>query len=786
MFTQGLGIDLIQAAKNELEFLKLVDDYPALCKGPVVKNAIRRYELFWLPFASRFGSSPALQAAPLDIAWVWHVHMLAPFYYEQDCPNIVSTVLDHAPLNSIQRNLSLLSTRHRWIKTYPGEPFEVDLTNPPPVFAEYRSRIQYNLEEACYRQFKFYYQVSLPHYSDDLFLNSAVKRYEHHLQLKRLHPEVFMVPCYDFDLIWLAHQLHPLNYKHTTKELLGKPLHHDDRATGRTPGSKLYDAEIKTRSVWEKAGLRFPKAGAMYRGDPPDPSPTTPNWLYAPLARSEYACEIQRIQASLNSRKNFLLRVESKIGKLLFSQNFKGGFLVAAAMPRKFKFDNQSKHIINICLFKKKLFGKKLIAESQLDLLPYFEAVPFDDTAPDLQITIDVPLNGGQYTAKFTIDIDQPPSIMKYCFDIQPEVNFTPSDHPSMILSCPQLMLSPSDLAKSHLACDYSSHPVLDRKGNRVFTCRVVHSSDASLSAVEIINTRDHVVASAHTLSPNTFPERIAVEDQRKNIFLNKDEGERAMLIRGNKDWAVCIGMLRIMNPANRGRGKWKQYFGRKKQKQQHYVSIKVYNLLGARGWCSVRKSKGGLCLVKVDFDTLVRIDLLRNRVVISARAQHIPEILALACSISILYLLCMPMPQSHTSSTNVSPSLYTAGYLSKKVPRNVYQPVMDLIEKVLDFSEDISFEWIQWENAASDSVSDGCGWDGEGGACIGTGDGTGGGCVGSEDGGGCVGGDSGGGCVGGGDGGGDGGSGCGAGGGCGGGGCGGGCGGGGCGGGGN
>jgi len=774
MFTQGLGIDLIQAAKNELEFLKLVDDYPTLCKGPVVKNAIRRYELFWLPFASRFGSSPALQAAPLDIAWVWHVHMLAPFNYEQDCLNILSTVLDHAPLNSTQR------TRLQWIKTFPREQFEVDLTNPPPVVAEYRSRIQYNLEEACYRQFKFYYKVSLPHYSDDLFLKSTVERYEHHLQLKRLHPEVFMVPCYDFDLIWHAHQLHPLNYRQTTNELLGKPLHHDDRATGRTPGSKLYDAEMKTRSVWEEAGLRFLKAGAMYRGDPPDPCSPTPDWLYASLARSEYTCEIQRIQTSLNSRKNFVLRVESKIGKLLFCQIFKGGFPAAATVPRKFKFDNQSKHIINIRLFKTKLFGKKLIAESQLDLLPYFESVPFDDAAPTLQITIDVPLNGGQYTVKLTIDIDQPPSIMKYCFDIQPEVNFTPSDHPSMILSCPQLMLSPNDLAKSHLACDFSSHPVLDWKGNRVFSCRVVHSSDAPLSAVEIINTRDHVVASAHTLSPNTFPEQNAVEDQRKNIFLNKDEGERAMLIRGNKDWAVCIGKLRLMNPANRGRRKWKQYFGGKKLKQQHYVSIKVYNLFGTRGRCSVRKSKGGLFLIRVDSDTLVRIDLLRNRVVISPRAQHIPEILALACSISILYLLCLPMPQSHPSSIVVSPSLYAAGYLSQKVPRNDYQPVMDLIEKVLDFSEDISSEWIQWEDAASDTVSDGCGRDGEGGACIGTGDGTGGGCVGSEGGGGCGGADSGGGCVGGGDGGGDGGSGCGAGGGCGGGGCGGGCGGGG------
>ena len=240
-----------------------------------------------------------------------------------------------------------------------------------------------------------------------------------------------------------------------------------------------------------------------------------------------------------------------------------------------------------------------------------------------------------------------------------------------------------------------------------MFSCRVVHSSDAPLSAVEILNTSDSVVASAHTLSPNTFPERIAVEDQRKNIFLNKDEGERAMLIRGDKDWAVCTGRLRIMNPANRGRGRWKQYFGGKKLRQQHYVSIKVYNLFGARGWCSVRKSKGGLFLINFDSDTLVRIDLLKNRVVISSRAQHIPEILALACSISILYVLCMPIPQSHPSSTIVSPSLYTAGYLSKKVPRSNYQSAMDLVEQVLDFSEDISSEWIQWENATSDNVSD-------------------------------------------------------------------------------
>ena len=234
-FSANLGIDLIQAAKHELQFLRLVDKYPALYKGPVVKNAIRRYELFWLPLASKsLADSFSAQelAAPLDIAWVWHVHMLAPFHYEQDCFSVVSTVVDHTPLDSERRKRNLKLMERRWLTEYPEESFDVDLTNPPTVIREYQSKIQYNLEDACYRQCSFYYQVSLPHYSDDMFLKDAVERYEHHVQLKRLHPDVFMVPCYDFDLIWHVHQLHPLNYKRTTSELLGKTLNHDDSVTG--------------------------------------------------------------------------------------------------------------------------------------------------------------------------------------------------------------------------------------------------------------------------------------------------------------------------------------------------------------------------------------------------------------------------------------------------------------------------------------------------------------------------------------------------------------------------
>ena len=218
-FCPELGIDLLQAAKNEWQFLEEVSSYPNLSSGPLVRNAIRRYELFWLPLASQYLSDAQLAAPPLDVAWVWHAHMLAPHYYEQDCHNVLSKLLDHSPLDRVQRDKVQNDVEDLWQKAYPDEPFRVDLTKPATMVTSYHSKIQYNLEEACSRQFKFFYQVSLPHYRDDLFLKRAVERYGHHVRLVRFHPDVFMVPCYDFDLIWHTHQLHPVNYNQNMKDI---------------------------------------------------------------------------------------------------------------------------------------------------------------------------------------------------------------------------------------------------------------------------------------------------------------------------------------------------------------------------------------------------------------------------------------------------------------------------------------------------------------------------------------------------------------------------------------
>lgn len=44
-----ISIDLIDAALKEVDFLRWIDKNNWLYDENVVKNAIRRYELYWLP-----------------------------------------------------------------------------------------------------------------------------------------------------------------------------------------------------------------------------------------------------------------------------------------------------------------------------------------------------------------------------------------------------------------------------------------------------------------------------------------------------------------------------------------------------------------------------------------------------------------------------------------------------------------------------------------------------------------------------------------------------------------
>lgn len=468
------GLDLVQAAKNLLDFLALVDEHPSLFSGPVLKNAIRRYEHLWLPLIAhqqRIQGRTNL-AAPLDIAWVWHVHMLAPHHYEQDCDNIVSGLVDHCPLTPRHRQAGLQRAKLVWEKRYPFEPFEINLYKDPCLVPQpYSSTIKYDLEEACQRQSKFYYQVSLPHYRDNRFLKGAVDRYITHLRLKKNNPDEFLVPCYDFDLIWHAHQLHPTKYKQTTTKWLGRILKHDDSVTDRTAGSKLYDSAIKTRAIWKEADCSLNKAGAMYRGDPPDPKTPHLRSFGVPVAeRTEYQVHIVKAEVIKfqEKHKSISIQLVDHSKTLVFSQDLKKSSKYS--IPFIVNRDETGEGIFEIvvALSVETAFTGKLLVSDRVNISKCLSAFKGKGERSVPDVALDVGLNAGSYIVRVTIRVNfarfQEPR-----FTLEPCAFFTQFDHPLSVLSCPQLMLSPEDMARSILLCESSTHCFRDsRRGKRI------------------------------------------------------------------------------------------------------------------------------------------------------------------------------------------------------------------------------------------------------------------------------------------------------------------------------
>lgn len=665
--SQKVRLNLIQEAKTELDFLALVNDYPSLNSGPVLKNAIRRYEVFWLPLAAKQGSDSRLLAAPLDIAWVWHLHLLAPRDYEQDCANLLSQVVDHKPMNRSQREQGLQNARDLWDNAYPAEPFEIDLNQPAPMTMPYYSRIGYDLEKASHNLSKFYYQVSLPHFTDAKFLASAIERYEHHLQLKSQHPYVPMVPSTDVYLVWLAHLQHHMNYKQVTAEVFGAVLNHESYVTSSTLESVDHNSDTGTRALWSAAGFQFDKPGTVYRGDPPHSGPQRPDDYYASMGRFQYTMNILQLEVvNVDVTRTLYVRIYDPAGIMILEKGIKGGTRLDLAC--QCALDNEKLHTITVTLHQKLQFGERVIGSSQTSLLSYLDACPYGESSSALPWVIDIPFSAARSVVRLATKLN-PPIIEGYRFKVQPDLYFARVNHPSLVLSFPKSMFPSSDFAKTYLPCESATHLLMDSRGREAFRCRVVHSTAAKLSAVEVIDAQGIVVASAHTIKPNILPDKGSVEDHKRCVYLNHMEGQRAMLIRSRRDWGICIAKWQRGKMFNRSAGQ---------------VEITFFKMTGERGWCEVHKFKGGMYLISLDSGVFVCVDLKRGLLVISPSAHDIPEIIALAFSVSILYLLCKPYtptptnessPSFHKKARNdqVTPMLLAAGYKSATVPTNVY-----------------------------------------------------------------------------------------------------------------
>lgn len=264
-----ITVNLESTCGYQITFLKSVNQQPLLYNPDFLKKSLYRYEVLWLPLAAKH--HPQILVAPLDIEWIWHCHMLSPIAYAEDCTTLVGKLINHALFSEQTRQNYFQKGKDAWQKMYPNQPFEI-LPGPNEEFkSDFESKISYDIIAAALRQKVFFYQVSLPHFTDGRFLKQALSRYKKYLLLKKKNPGAFLVPCYDIDLIWHSHQLHPANYANDTTKLFQRVFNHDDSVNDRSPNSKLSLSDADTRLLWKNTyNENFALPGAMYRGNPPD------------------------------------------------------------------------------------------------------------------------------------------------------------------------------------------------------------------------------------------------------------------------------------------------------------------------------------------------------------------------------------------------------------------------------------------------------------------------------------------------------------------------------------
>ncbi len=218
----------------------------------------------------------------------------------------------------------LSKSTNYWIKMYPDEPFDIDLSSVTRD-VKYESKCKYDLVAACARQRKFFYHVSLPHYENITFLSNAVDRYKKFITLKKEYMSETLVPMYDQDLIWHTHQLCSADYRKDMIGFMGQLLHHDDTVSTRKIGSKRNNAELRTKDLWYKEyGTQLALPGTMFRGDPPFSELANFNdMLYESKIRQRCCLRIDSMEIRCKERFSNTLEASVKIygnSEVLFEQ----------------------------------------------------------------------------------------------------------------------------------------------------------------------------------------------------------------------------------------------------------------------------------------------------------------------------------------------------------------------------------------------------------------------------------------------------------------------------------
>ena len=613
------AIDLTEATIAHLDFLNEVDALSYLYRGPLLANAIRRYEHFWLPLAANENTTQI--AAPLDVEWVWYLHMLSPRVYDSDCRSLVSKIIDHRIFPKEQKHVALQKSTEIWKRLYPDEPFDVNPGVVSQISAAPSSELSCDLVRAAAVQRNFNYQVSLPHYYDRKFLGSAVKRYRKFLHLHASSSNEIFIPTCDIDLVWHAHLAHPLAYRNECSKLFQGTLDHDhEDHSPRVDAASLCAAAV-TKERWATVhGDNYVLTGTTARREPPELQTTMCADAWKNLAAPIYTLNLVKVEVSdFPTENTYRLSINQNCGVEQTVTMVTGSsscacdeglvtFTSAAVstdaplmLTVKVTLADTSKaNSVPLLFFPESLeavlkendFTRPKVSKRDFKIIP-----PLGDSAGKVSLTFQI--MPPQRTGNYSLHVNQ--------FDNVIELPDLASG-----VACPRSVAPPF---MGDGPCAVTLYGVNSYSERAVFRCRIVEPTTSLLLALEVSDLTGQIVASCHSMAKGELPFKGQLSKRLSGFPYTKTGYEPKLLVRGRKDWGICYARATLGSR----------------------VKLYVYHLASSKRVEIEQPSKTSYRFKLGSSAEYINVDTMTGDIIIPRDVNEVPEILALCFSLRTL-----------------------------------------------------------------------------------------------------------------------------------------------------
>lgn len=253
--------DLVNSAYLHLCFLDKADNFEQILKGEALQHGLKRYEQLWLPLA--YENRGVDMVAPIDVYWLWYIHMLQPLAYRRDCRKMLKSMLDHHFKTEDKIIPFTNNAIEIWYANYPKEGFNIirnkeyvqPRRNKGQVDMDAPSKLSVDLVALAETHMYFCYQVALPHFRDKKYLENAEKRYKQFLCLKTMEPEEFLTPSVDILLMWYTHMCNPIAYGNDLMHICGKILDNNVKIKPSLITDRFILAREKTSELWKRVSV---------------------------------------------------------------------------------------------------------------------------------------------------------------------------------------------------------------------------------------------------------------------------------------------------------------------------------------------------------------------------------------------------------------------------------------------------------------------------------------------------------------------------------------------------